>query len=139
MRFWDSSAVVSLLVAEKDSPERERDFAEDPEMLVWYGTWAEIESAICRRERESLLSASEAALARARLAHLRLRWIEVQSFSVVRERAIRLLRLHALRAADAFQLAAALVAFSERPAGQWFYTADARLLVAAHSEGFEVK
>jgi len=139
MRFWDSSAVVSLLLTEDDSAIREEDFASDPGILVWYGTLAEIESAICRRLRDGALLGVDAEMARTRLAHLRQRWFEVQAFGVVRARAIRLLRLHPLRAADAFQLAAALVAFDEKTTGHWFYTGDARLLVAAQAEGFEVK
>ena len=46
--------------------------------------------------------------------------------------------VHALRAADAFQLAAALVACRDPPAGHSFLSGDARLLHAARLEGFEV-
>jgi len=49
---------------------------------------------------------------------------------------VRLLRIHPLRAADAFQLAAALVACEERPAGFSFLTGDERLGEAAENEGF---
>ncbi len=139
MRFWDSSAVVSLLLNEGDSAGRERDFAEDPEMLVWYGTLAEIESAMSRKMREKSLREVDWEATKARLEHLQHRWYEVQAFSIVRERAIRLLRLHPLRAADAFQLAAALVAFSERTRHHWFYTGDERLLAAARAEGFQAR
>ena len=41
-------------------------------------------------------------------------WSEVQPVSLVRERAVRVLALHDLRAADALQLAAALVCAEER-------------------------
>lgn len=55
----------------------------------------------------------------------------------VRIEAARLLRLHALRAADSLQLAAALTRASRRPAGRGFVTLDSRLTAAAR-EGFEL-
>lgn len=138
MRFWDSSAITPLLVGEADSSQREDQLRDDPELLVWFGTPAEIESAICRRERESSLPPEEAARVRARITVLADSWLEVQPTQLVRARAIRLLRVHPLRAADAFQLAAALIAFQEDPAGRGFLTGDQRLARAAELEGFEV-
>ena len=139
MRFWDSSAIAPLLVEETATRPREAQLHEDAEILVWYGTWAELESAICRRERESSVDPEQAAMARTRLSVLTRAWLEVQPTSWVRERAIRLLRVHPLRAADAMQLAAALVAFKERTAGNRFLTADLRLAKAATLEGFAVE
>lgn len=139
MRFWDSSAIAPLLVEETASRPREAQLHEDAEILVWYGTWAELESAICRRERETSIDPEQAAMARTRLSVLTRSWLEIQPTSWVRERAIRLLRVHPLRAADAMQLAAALVAFKERTAGNRFLTADLRLAKAASLEGFAVE
>lgn len=139
MRFWDSSAIAPLLVEETASRPREAQLHEDAEILVWYGTWAELESAICRRERETSIDPEQAEKARTRLSVLTRSWLEVQPTSWVRERAIRLLRVHPLRAADAMQLAAALVAFKERTAGNRFLTADLRLAKAASLEGFAVE
>lgn len=138
MKFWDSSAITPLLVGEPGSPTREAQLAGDPDMLVWFATPAELESAICRREREMALDAAGAAHARARLAALARCWLEVQPTAAVRARAVRLLRVHPLRAADAFQLAAALAACHEAPTGRGFLTADARLAHAATREGFDV-
>jgi predicted nucleic acid-binding protein len=138
MNFWDSSAVMPLLVAENDSALRESQLRAAPDLLVWYGTQAEIESAICRRLREASLDAAEAARARARLQVLANSWLEVQPTPSVRARAIRLLRVHPLRAADAFQLAAALTAFNETTTGNIFLTADLRLAAAASLEGFDM-
>ena len=56
----------------------------------------------------------------------------------VSERALRLLDVHDLRAADALQLAAALVASRERPQSIAFATLDQRLAIAARAEGFPV-
>jgi predicted nucleic acid-binding protein len=65
-------------------------------------------------------------------------WYEVQPTSELRARAMRLLRVHPLRAADAVQLAAALIATSEDPSHLPFFTADDRLREAARKEGFAV-
>lgn len=46
--------------------------------------------------------------------------------------------MHALRSADALQLAAALVACDERPRGETFVSLDERLRNAAQREGFTV-
>ncbi len=139
MKFWDSSAITPLLVKEADSPVRAKQFREDPVMLVWYGTPAEIESSLCRKEREGALVGEQAKLARERLARISKAWLEVQPTTMVRVRAIRLLRVHPLRAADAFQLAAALCGFEEDPTSQVFYTGDQRLAQAAAREGFVVR
>lgn len=138
MRFWDSSAITPLFVKEVESPMRATQFREDPVMLVWYGTAEEVESALCRKEREGTLVAEQAKLARDRLASISAAWLEVQPTTMVRIRAIRLLRVHPLRAADAFQLAAALCGFEEDPTSQIFYTGDQRLAQAAAREGFIV-
>jgi predicted nucleic acid-binding protein len=57
---------------------------------------------------------------------------------MLRECAIRLLRVHPLRAADAVQLAAAVIAAEMRPTSLEFVTADRRLADAARKEGFAV-
>jgi predicted nucleic acid-binding protein len=139
MNFWDSSAITPLLVDEPDSELREIQLRADPMMLVGYGTLVEIQSALNRRKREGLLLPKDARHAEARLDHLRSAWAEVEPSRMVRDRAIRLLRVHPLRAADAFQLAAALVACAEQTAGFGFFTADVRLSQAALAEGFQIR
>ncbi len=139
MKFWDSSAIVPLLIAENDSPLRESQIRAHPDQLVWYGTPAEIESAICRRIRENTLDPAVATNARSKLKILAQSWLEVQPTPLIRDRAIRLLRVHPLRAAAAFQLAAALTAFGEITNGNTFLTADLRLAKAASLEGFDLQ
>ncbi len=139
MRFWDTSAITPLLVEEPDTFRRERELAEDPRMLIWFGTPVELESALTRRLREGSLSREGESLARARLADLAQSWVEIEPLAVVRDRALRLLRVHPLRAADAMQLAAALVACHERTGLFGFLSGDARLLEAARLEGFAVQ
>ncbi len=74
----------------------------------------------------------------ARLDELSLAWHEVQPVARVRTVAIRLLRTHELRAADAFQVAAAIVAAEDSPGSLPVVTLDARLALAAEREGFPV-
>jgi len=69
---------------------------------------------------------------------LKRRWSEVQPIEKVRETAERLLGVHKLRAADALQLAAALVWCNQRPRGRTFIAADGDLARAAEAEGFTV-
>jgi predicted nucleic acid-binding protein len=56
----------------------------------------------------------------------------------VREAAIRFLRVHALSAANALQLAVAFVAAERRPRQLELVTLDDRLAAAARKEGFVV-
>lgn len=114
--------------------ERER----DPEITVWWATEVECEAAIARSEREGPISLHEAEVARERLAELGDSWREVEPADPLRRIAGRLLRTHALRAADSLQLAAALVAVDGDPAAFDFVTLDDRLAGAAGREGFRV-
>jgi len=138
VRFWDSSAVVALLVREPSSAAAMREFELDPEVLAWWGTETECVSALARLEREGSLSGASLADALRRLDALSLAWREVQPTATVRRTATRLLRVHPLRAADAHQLAAAIVAAEGQPATLPFVTLDDRLADAAGREGFTV-
>jgi len=63
-------------------------------------------------------------------------WHEVEPSELVRENAVRFLRVHSLRAADALQLAAAFVAAERRPTSLQVVTLDERLADAMRKEGF---
>jgi len=65
-------------------------------------------------------------------------WIEVPAIDDVRTHASRLLRTHALRAADALQLASVIVASDFEPSALAFVSLDVRLSAAAEREGFPV-
>lgn len=138
MAFWDTSAIVPLICDEPDSPRRESQLADDVSVIVWYATPVELEAAICRRIREGTLDANQAWAARRKISVLAASWIEVEPSAEVRDRALRLLRVHPLRTGDALQLAAALVVFQERTVGNRFFTSDLRLAEAAQLEGFLV-
>lgn len=139
MRFWDSSAITPLLVVEADSAQRERQLADDADMLVWFSTLTEVESSLARRKRAGELPAESEPRSRRHLDQLSAHWTEVAPTNEVRARAIRLLRIHPLPAADAFQLAAALIFCREQPQHLPFLTADQRLRTAADLEGFPIE
>lgn len=139
MKFWDSSAITPLLVVEADSAAREEQLTSDSDMLVWFGTLAEVESSLTRRKRNGELPPEDELRARRHFDELSAHWTEVTPTNEVRARAIRLLRVHPLRAADAFQLAAALIFCREQPQHLPFLTADQRLRTAASLEGFPVE
>jgi predicted nucleic acid-binding protein len=139
MRFWDSSAVVPLLVPQRSSACMEKHYAADPLLNVWCLTPIEVWSAICRLRLEGLLDSSGVRTARRRLQALAASWVEIDELQAVRNRAQRLLESHALRAGDSLQLAAALLLVGERPERVPFVTLDSRLAEAAEREGFEIE
>ena len=138
MKFWDSSAVVPLLVPEATSGSLQEFYDADPIMVAWWGTEIECTSAIARRQRLGLLREDVVTEAFVRLSALRAGWHEVEPGEEVRESAKRLLRVHDLRTADALQLAAAFFVAEARPSTLEFVSLDDRLLAAARREGFVV-
>ncbi|MBA2643693.1 MAG: type II toxin-antitoxin system VapC family toxin [Actinobacteria bacterium] len=138
MRFWDSSAVVALLVAESESFRIEALLAEDPAVIAWWTTPVECQSALARRERAGEMTADEVARGTAKADKLWSRCAEVPPSERVRELAKRLVRVHELRAGNALQLAGASVAGGDRAEPLPFVTLDTRLALAARREGFAV-
>lgn len=107
-------------------------------MVVWWATRVECASAVAQAARSGATGQRFEQDARRWLAELWEDCIEVEPTDQLRDRAIRLLNLHALRAADALQLAAALDWFAERTSGAGFVCLDGRLRAAALREGFDV-
>ena len=138
MRFWDASAIVPLLIAEASTRRLQLLAASDPDMLVWWGSAVECVSALARLERRAALDARATLLAFDRLKQLAAGWYEIEPSDIVRETAIRFLRVHPLRAANALQLAAAFVAAEQRPASLTVIALDDHLASAAQKEGFAV-
>ncbi len=138
MKFWDSSAIVPLITIETESNTAKDLLTADPTMLVWMITTTEVHSALYRKFRGHDLSEKGLNEALHRLKHLSSAWSEVTNIEKTRQRANRLLAIHPLRAADALQLAAALVAFEDQPEGESFLTFDHNLSQAARMEGFQV-
>jgi predicted nucleic acid-binding protein len=138
MRFWDSSAIIPLLVTEAHSTAARVHYELDPDMAVWWATETECVSALTRLERDGRLGAAEITVAIARLDLLGAAWQEIQPIARIRQIAIRLLRTHPLWAADALQIAAAIIAAEDQPASLGLVTFDQRLAEVSAREGFTV-
>jgi len=139
VRYWDSSALLPLIIPERDSEVVRRLYQSDPLVLTWWGTPVEIASALARRERTGESPAEQVAVFRQRALRLGERWQEILAAESVRTAAIALLSRRELRAADALQLGAALIARDLADSRlSAFVTGDERLAVAAAAEGFDV-
>jgi hypothetical protein len=137
VKFWDASAVLLLAFPEEVHRSARSLYEDDGGLAVWWGTLVECASAAARWRREGRLDAAlEAALAE-RFERLADGWLEIEPSDAIRRRAMRLLRVHTLRAGDALQLAAALV-WAGTETGRGFVTLDPRLADAARAEGFDV-
>lgn len=138
MRFWDSSAVLPLLL---DEPERAESLAlleSDERLVLWWGTSVECHSALNRRFREGSLAGDELQLARETLRLVLQTAEQVEPTELVRLMAHRLVAAYPLRAADSLQLAAALAWCEQQPAGRELVSLDHRLRQVAGQEGFNV-
>jgi hypothetical protein len=136
--FWDSSALVPSVVAERSSPAMVSLLRSDPVPVLWWASPVECQSALHRQHREGSLSTP--------VLHRVMEALQivvddadvVAPTSAVRERASQLLAIHPLRASDAFQLAAALVWCDGVPGHLAFVCLDRRLRDAARGVGFRV-
>lgn len=77
MRFWDSSALVPLVVEEPTSLACRRVLRADPAIVVWALARAEVHSALWRLRRLRLLEGRSLRRAQLRLDRLSRRWDEV--------------------------------------------------------------
>ena len=139
MIFWDSSAIVPLLVDEPATQSVRDIVNDDPAIVVWWATRIECSSALSRLRREDRLPVAEVDAARDLLSELSISWNEVLPTEAARSQAERLLLRHPLRAEDALQLAAAMLWVDAEPGGHPFVTFDGRLAEAARGEGFRVR
>jgi len=136
MRYWDASGIVPLLVRQAHSEAMVRLLDDDPVIVTWWGTAVECLSALMRLFREGRLNTEGVRAAERRLLELRNGWDEVLPGEACRKTAERMLRVHPLRAADSFQLAAALIAADHDPGRMEIVCLDQRLNEAAAREGF---
>jgi hypothetical protein len=139
MKFWDSSAIVPLILGESMTAAMQAVAQNDPGMLVWWGTEVECASAIARLARDGALEGGAVEEAFERLKQLSGGWHEVEATDAVREAAVRFLRVHPLRAGDALQLAAAFTAAERRPSSLEIVTLDDHLAEAGRKEGFVIE
>jgi len=136
--FWDTSAIIPVLLPEPRSAALTEALASDREVTLWWGTPVECLSAVYRRHRDSPVPAPLLTEALNRLRALVEDADTVSPTDEVRRRAGRLVAAHPLRAADALQLGAALVWCEEQSHGEVFVCLDDRLREAARREGFSL-
>jgi len=136
--FWDASAIVPLCCLQPQTHVARQARRLFPQLVTWWATSVECNSALRRLERAQELTARETQQAFQELDRLHLRWTEIAPLEEVRLLAERLLGAHPLRAADSLQLAAALIWCNRQPRGKTFVSGDDKLLEAAEKEGFNV-
>lgn len=138
MKFWDTSALLPLCLQESQTSVLRKLVDQDGEIVAWWGALIEGYSALARLRREEELTMEQESHARQLLTRLASFWAEVRPSNLVRDQAARALLIHPLRAADALQLAAALIWSGNQTTDQEFVCLDHRLRDAAYQEGFKV-
>lgn len=136
--FWDASALVPLCVRQVSSS-RVVALFHLYDVAVWWGTPVEIASALARLLRMKQLDSSDWTKSRRLADRLGESWAVIQPSDAVRAKALQLVTRYDLRAADSFQLAAALEWCEEAPEGLVFLTMDGKLREAALISGFDAK
>jgi hypothetical protein len=138
VRYWDASALLPVLIEEPGTSLVRGLLEEDGELCTWGLTRVEMAAAIERRSREGRLTAVQRRELLRAVDELASRCHEVTDLVAVRRRAVALLARHSLRAADAAQLAAALLVAEPEPSSLAFVCFDRRLAEAASREGMTV-
>ena len=136
MRYRDSSAIIPLIIAESQTERCEGLLRIDPQVATWWLSKIECASACNRLHREKKIDETDLKVALSDLATLWRSVVEIQPVEAVRTVALRLLRVHNLRAADSMQLASAILAAGEERDAFEFVSFDERLLSAADKESF---
>ena len=138
MNFWDSSAILPLVLDEPASDVVRRILARDASVAVWWSTPVECMAGLARVLRARRIDESEFDGLAVRLGSFMSKADEIGPSQLVRETAKRILGMHPLRAADALQLAAAIVWAGQPSAKHGFVCLDRRRREAAVIEGFRV-
>jgi len=141
MQFWDSSALLPLVVRQRPFSDRcGRAFGRDASRAIAFLARVECRSAIERLSREGILDTRARRRSLTRIDKL-LAAFDIVAFSAnVEARALRLLGRHPLRALDALQLGAAqgLAPEGASDALPEFVCCDRRLAEVAAAEGFSL-
>ena len=138
MKFWDSSALIPLVVKEEGTDLVRAWLKEDDQIITWALTRLELAGAVERRARQGAIDTRDRRLLLKRFEELAAGWDEVRDLLPVVKRGVGLLARHGLRAADAAQLGAALLVSEGDPSTLPFVCLDRNLADAAEREGFPV-
>src|SRR5258708_12607877 len=126
LAFWDSSALVPLCVRQEITP-RAIALYKIHDAAVWWATPVEIASGLARLLRMKQLDSSDWTKACKLAKKLAGSWSVIQPSGALLARSIQLVERYDLRAADSFQLAAALEWCEDAPQGRVFLTPDHNL------------
>jgi uncharacterized protein len=138
VNFWDTSAIVPLVLEEPSTPTADTLFEDDPDVLAWWTTRAELLSALARRVREGRIKPAKLDSIMARADAIWSKTSIIGPEPAILDITQRLLFAYPLRASDALQLAAAVAIVDGRPDEIAFLSFDHRLRAAASAEGFAV-
>jgi predicted nucleic acid-binding protein len=136
--FWDASALVPLCVRQGVTP-RAILLYKTYDPVVWWATPVEIASALARLVRMNQLDTRDWAKAGKLARSLAGWWSVIQPSDALRATSMQLVDRYDLRAADSFQLAAALEWCEYAPQERIFLTTDQKLREAALLSGFDAK
>ena len=136
--FWDTSALVALCVRQSITP-RVIAFYKNYEVVIWWATAVEIASALARLMRMKQLDSSDWVKARKLAKSLADSWSVIQPSEGLRAKSAQLVDRYDVRAADAFQLAAALEWREDATQGRIFLTVDQKVREAALRNGFDAQ
>jgi predicted nucleic acid-binding protein len=137
LAFWDTSAIVPRCCFQDKSQEL-RTLRRKYEVVAWWATSIEANSALKRLVSQNLISQNAYAQAFQRLEIQKDTWREILPTEKVRDLAKNLIETQNLRSLDALQLASALVWCFEKPKGRIFVCCDDKLSESAEKIGFTV-
>jgi len=136
--FWDTSAIIPLCVLQETTVSARKANRIFTVKVVWWGTAVEVRSSLARLKRTGELEAPGFDVALHKWLQMNKRGHEIKPSQRLLDIAAELPDQFALKALDAFQLAAALAWCGERPRKRPFVCADKRLGDAAERAGFDV-
>jgi predicted nucleic acid-binding protein len=136
--FWDTSALIPLCVSQPQTSAAASLYGKY-RIITWWATEVEIMSGLTRLRRMRVISSDGFSAAKKHARMLVKDWFSIHESINGTATACSLLEIHALRAADALQLAASLEACRSQPDGRVFITGDQRQAEAARHIGFSVE
>lgn len=139
MRYWDTSALLPLLLKQRCSENIREIIKEDKAISTSWISKVELSSAICRLEREGHISEIELDSLLRRVDMLIQSCCIVHPSEKLSDRAMRALRSHSIKSLDAIQLASALIVSKDVTNNFEFITLDKQLGNIARKEGFIVR
>ncbi|MBA3693954.1 MAG: hypothetical protein H0W77_11040 [Acidobacteria bacterium] len=128
----------AALLFSSDEPNALRQLRRKYEVVGWWASSIEGQSALKRLLQENQISQAAFNEAVKRLEIQSETWREILPTEKVRELAKTIIKTQNLRTLDALQLAAALVWCFEKPTGRIFVCCDDKLSEAARKIGFTV-